>query len=71
MIRRINSNSSHGNDYVLADTRRSQRFGSKWKHLSSRRPYTTRNRWQSRQQQQHNSSVIVEEKLFKVMVVSL
>jgi len=25
MIRRINSNSSHGNDYVLADTRQSQR----------------------------------------------
>jgi len=30
MIRKINSNSRHGNDYVLADTRQSQRRRSNW-----------------------------------------
>jgi len=30
MIRRINSNKSLGNDYVLTDTQQSRQLGSNW-----------------------------------------
>jgi len=35
----MNSNSSHGNVYVLADTQQSRRHCSDWEHLSIRRPW--------------------------------
>jgi len=58
MIRRINSNSSHGNDYVLADTRESQRRRSK------RRPYLTRDASNRRSR----SCIISSVKLFEFLV---
>ena len=64
MIKIINSNSSHGNDYVLGDTTIAT-TRQQLKHLSITR-YSS-----CRYSSNSSSSVILEEKLFEVIVAPL